>query len=252
MRKLAVWMTLALCLVWMFPTAPAWEEMAVIELAEDGIRASTEGVEVQGTHVRITRPGSYLVRGSLPEGQLEVDCAETGAVVLYLDGVEIHNPTGPALLVGECSPRLTLSLVEGRENRLSDGSGLVFTEDDEPNGVIFSRSDLTIEGGGALAVTAGAMDGIVSKDDLKIKDGAITVTAPRHGLRGKDAVEISGGTLVVSAGRDAIKATNKNDPGRGYVEITGGDLTLRCGDEAVDWVTWCVIQGASIRLEPGE
>ncbi len=223
--------------------------MVTVELSDAGCTSAGSGVTVTSRGVKITAPGDYLLAGSLSDGQVEVDCASDGRVTLYLNGVTIHNSTGPAILVGECSPRLVISLVEGTENRLSDGTNLVFTDGDEPNGVIFSKSDLTIEGSGALTVTSGALDGIVSKDDLKIKAGRITVNAARHGVKGKDFVEISGGTLTVTAGKDGIKSTNKDDPDRGYIALTGGYITLRCADDALSYVTYCTVEECTLRLE---
>ncbi len=240
----------ALCALMVLACAVALADgMVSVRLSDDGCEVSGGGAEITARGVKITAPGDYLLEGALSDGQVEVDCAAVGKVTLYLNGVTIHNATGPALLIGQCSPRLSISLVEGTENALSDGTNLVFTDGDEPNGVIFSKSDLTIEGSGSLTVTSGAMDGIVSKDDLKIKDGRITVNAARHGVKGKDFVEISGGTLTVTAGKDGIKSTNKDDPDRGYIAITGGYITLRCGDDALAYITTCTVEECTLRLE---
>lgn len=223
--------------------------MVNVQLADGDCQVSGGGAQVTARGVKITQPGDYLLAGSLSDGFVEVDCTAAGRVTLYLNGVTIHNNTGPAILAGECSPRLVISLVEGTVNTLSDGLELVFTDGDEPNGVIFSKSDLTIEGSGALSVIAGAMDGIVSKDDLKIRDGQITVYAARHGVKGKDFVEISGGTLTVTAGKDGLRATNKDDPDRGYIAITGGYITLKCGDDPLSFITSCTVEDATLKLE---
>ncbi len=220
-----------------------------VQFSDSGLESAVEGVAFENGILRITEPGEYLLSGELTNGQIAVNCEKDGKVTLYLNGVRIHNETGAALLVGECAPRLVVSLMEGTENSLSNGASLVYTDGDEPNGVIFSDSDLTLNGAGSLTITAGSMDGIVSKDDLKIENGILTVNAERHGLRGKDFVQISGGTLRITAGGDGIKSTNKSDPDRGYVEITGGYITIRCGDEPIQAVTTCRIEEAVVEFQ---
>lgn len=211
-----------------------------------------EGVTAVDGVVTFSKPGSYLVSGDLPQGSLVVDCAENGKVILYLNGVSVYNAQGPALRVGECSPRAVISLVEGAENRLSNGTALFFEDVDEPDGVIYSQSDLTIEGGGTLEVSAGAMNGIVSKDDLRIEGGSLRIDAPLHGIKGKDSVEISGGEITIHAGKDGVKSTNKKDPERGFLEISGGKLTVTCGDDPLSFITTCHITGGEIHLSMAE
>lgn len=225
------------------------ESMATIQLSDDGCTVPEQGVTVEGSTVTILQPGEYLVSGSLSDGQLAVDCAVDGKVVLWLNGVRIHYETGPAIFIGECKPRVVISLVDQSENELSNGSQLIFTDGDEPNGTIFSRSDLTISGNGALMVTSGAMDSIVSKDDLRIEGGVLNIHAARHGIRGKDAVEISGGDLTIEAGQDGIKSTNSKEAEWGYLRLTGGVIRILCGDDALDYETTCTISGAELQIE---
>jgi len=222
------------------------EGMKVLSFSDSGLETETEGVRFENGVLTILQPGEYMLCGELTNGQIFVNSAEEGRVTLYLNGVKIHNETSSAILIRDCQPRAVISLVEGTENTLSCGDDLVFTEEDEPNGVIFSDSDLTLEGNGSLNITAGAMDGIVSKDDLKIMGGTITVEAPRHGIRGKDCVEIYDGALNITAGRDGIKSTNKNDPERGYVAIRGGTVHITYGDEPVQVITDCAIENAKV------
>ena len=198
--------------------------------------------------VRISQPGEYLISGRLEEGMIWVSCAEKGKVTMYLNGAEIHHENGPAIRIEECSPRAVISLVEGSENILSDGDDLTFEGDEEPDGVIYSRSDLTIEGSGSLRVTAGAMSGIVSKDDLRIEGGSLTIQAPKHGIKGKDCVEISGGKIRVTAGKDGIKATNRKDPEKGYVAVSGGEISIACGDDPISFITKGMMTGGTLEM----
>ena len=221
-------------------------ELIGITLADGASECGSDAVVIEGDTVTITAPGEYLVTGSLSNGQLRIECGGEGKTSVNLQGVTIHNETGAAILAGKVSPRLRISLMADTVNELSNGESLVYEEDDEPNGVIFSRSDLTIEGSGSLKVTAGAMDGIVSKDDLKIEGGQITVNAPRHGIRGKDFVEISDGDITVTAGKDGIRSNNDKEADRGYISVLGGKIRIVCGDDPFDFVTALNIRNAEI------
>ncbi|MDO5435986.1 MAG: carbohydrate-binding domain-containing protein [Clostridia bacterium] len=247
MKKLTALLLIAL-LMMTCVTAGA-DDLITVTLSDEGMSFAAEtGITAEGSVVTITRPGEYLVSGTLTDGRIVIDCEIEGKVTLQLNGVNITSTNGPAIHIVKCSPRAVISLVDASVNRLENGSELVLDADEEPNGVIFSKDDLTISGQGTLTVKAGAMDGIVSKDDLCIKDGNITVTAPRHAIRGKDSVEISGGVITVTAGKDGLRSTNKTKTDAGFISITGGEITIRCGDDALSYETACDISGAVITI----
>lgn len=233
-------------LVCLCAAAAADSALIPVQISDAGVTCESDAVKMDGKVIRITAPGEYLLSGAMADGQIEVDCGEDGKVILHLNGLKLHNENGAAILIGRVKPRVVIELAEGSENELSDGSRLVFSDKDEPNGVIFSRSDLTVEGKGALKITSGAMDGIVSKDDLRIAGGTITVDAVRHGIRGKDSVEISGGTVSVTAGKDGIRTTNDKDRERGYISVTGGTLKISAGDDPFDFVTELILNGGIV------
>ena len=249
MRKAAAVFLAAFLLTASFSAA---EGMISIQLVQDGTQSGTEGVSVDGNTVTISRPGEYLISGTLAQGELRIENRESGKVTLYLNGVSVHNENGPAIRIVECSPRAVISLVEGSANFLSDGTSLILETEDEPDGVIFSRSDLTIEGAGSLEIKAGAMNGIVSKDDIRIEGGKLSIDAPNHGIKGKDSVEISGGEISIRAGKDGIKSTNKKDGDRGFLEITGGRISIFCGDDPLGFITSCHITGGEISIKKEE
>lgn len=234
------WMALivtVLMVVSVFSVCAAEEGLTVVELSDGMTQPEGNKVLVDGNTVTLTQPGEYLLSGTLTDGMLVVDIADKGKVTVHLNNVSIHHENGPAVYIKNGDPRVTVSLADGSENTLSCGTELQFETDDEPNGVIFSRSDLTINGTGSLSVTAGAMDGIASKDDLKIEGGKLNIKAARHGLRGKDAVEILGGEIEIYAAKDGIKSTNEKDEELGYVSITGGTIHITCGDDPIQFVT---------------
>ena len=151
------------------------ETTVTITLSDGASRADCAGVTVSGDTVTITAGGSYRVTGMLTSGQIVVNAPEE-KVVLALDGVSVTCENSAALYVVKAK-MVILSLVSGSENALASTGEYIQTDDNTVDAAIFSKDDLTIKGSGALTVSSETGHGIVSKDELKIKSGTITVTA---------------------------------------------------------------------------
>lgn len=226
--------------------------MGLIYLEGDSIRMEGSGAEINGSVITITAAGSYQVSGTLNDGQIRVDTLDEGEVELILDGVSITNSTSAPIYILSADDA-TIKLAAGSVNTVTDGSSYIFddAESNEPNAAIFSKSDLTIKGSGSLTVNANYNNGIVSKDDLDIKNGVITINAVHDGLKGKDSVEIEDATLTIIAGADGIQSTNAVDAEKGFVTIDSGIINVTAGLDGVQAETILTINGGTITLVTG-
>ena len=198
--------------------------------------------------VTITDEGVYVFSGKLENGQIIVDAEDTDKVQIVLNGADISCSDGPGILV-ENADKTFITLAEGTENSVSDGSDYG-SDEDEPWGAIFSRDTLTVNGSGSLTVTGNHQNGIVSKDDLKITGGTITVTAEDDGIRGRDSVRIYDGEITITAEGDGIKSNNDEDEEQGYVSVDGGSLTIN-GTESQGIDAYYVAQftGGTVKID---
>lgn len=219
-------------------------------IALDGKSATTDSsdVKVDGATVTITAAGTYELTGTL-QGQVVVDASDDAQVKLVLKDAGISNSDGPALLLTNADG-VVVELAEGTQNKISDTA--TFAEDADENGALFSHVDLVITGGGSLDVSGGGEDGIVSKDDLVIMGGTITVDATDDGIRGKDALVITGGTIDVTAGGDGMKTTNEDEADRGYFLITGGNVTIAAGSDGIDSAQDALFDGGTVLISKSD
>ncbi len=210
--------------------------------------ASASNVTVEnGTVVTVTKPtsdgtndfGDINVDGECANGQLKVNVDEatyaTGQVTINLRGVTLSNSSDSPIYIEQIADECVITVKNGTTNTISDGTS--YTNADGSQGAIYSLDDLKFKGKGTLIVKGNAGDGIVGKDDIKIWNGDLQVTAVDDGIRGKDSIRIGDpddtdySTLsvkVVSTGGDALKTTNDTaDSGKGYIKINGGTLNLR-------------------------
>ncbi|GIJ24800.1 carbohydrate-binding domain-containing protein [Micromonospora lutea] len=229
--------------------APATAQATVpITLTGASATSPSADVTIAGRAVTITAPGTYEISGTLNDGYLNVDTAASGAVNLILNGAAISNSSNAPLQVADAD-EVVITLAAGTTSRLSDATRYVYPDPntDEPDAALFSKSDLRINGSGALIVQGNAYDGIVSKDGLIIESGTITVNAVDDGIRGKDFLDINGGTIDVTAGGDGIKSTD-SDVDRGRLTITNGSVRVNAGDDAIKGENTVAISGGTVTV----
>lgn len=186
---------------------PSYDEASATKIVLDGSGASVtgEGATADGSTVTISADGTYVVSGTLADGQVVVNLpGDDDKAQIVLDGVTIHNEDGPAIQIDQAD-KVFLTLADGSTNVLSDGASYALAEgEDEPYAALYSKDDLTINGSGVLEVTGNYRHAIASKDDTVITGGTIVITSVEDAVRGNDAIKIGGGNITVNAGDDAF------------------------------------------------
>ena len=219
-------------------------------------------VEVADKSATITCPGAYYVTGEASDFQVVVNTPaadKEGNTGIYLYNAKIKSSNSPILVKN--ADKAVIHLVKGTTNVLEDGNGNhAFTnvggKQDTSKAVIYSKDDMNIKGAGKLTVTAKFMNGIQSTNDLKIKNGDITVTAPENGIKGKGSLHISGGTLNITAqkgdGLESNECVENNDGSfkdtvatKGIVKITGGNITIKAGDDGIDAANYILLNDST-------
>ncbi|MCR4653486.1 MAG: carbohydrate-binding domain-containing protein [Eubacterium sp.] len=212
-----------------------------IALSNDSVSVNGDGVTYEGTKITITSGGTYVFTGTLTDGSITVSTQKTEDVRIILNGVDITCSDGPVINVAEAD-KVTISLEKGTENSLSDAET---HNNEELDAVIYSASDLVLNGEGSLTINAAFKDAVHSKDDLRILGGSYDITAADDGFVGKDALEVTDGNFNLNTQGDAFKSTNDEDENRGFIYITDGSFNVTSGDEAFQAVN-------QIQVENGE
>ena len=224
------------------------ESVTRILLQGDGAQIEGRGAKAEGGVVTIGAAGSYLVSGSLDEGQLRVDTGDHAVeVILTLENASIANSTDAALHIQQAK---NLRLRLAGENRLVSGKPEDMAAHDETatGATLYSEDDVDIEGEGSLEIFGYLNNGITCKDDLDINSGSLTVTAVNHGIRASESVELKGGTVTVTAGKDGLKATSAKKAGKGYVDVIDGSLLVHSGGDGISAASDLRISGGSVAL----
>lgn len=219
-------------------------------------------VEVKDKSATITCPGAYYVTGESSDFQIVVNtpAAENeGNTGIYLYNATIKSSNSPILVAN--ADKTVLHLVKGTTNVVEDGNGNhLFTKingaQDTAKAAIYARDDMNIKGAGTLTVKGKFRNGIQCSNDLKIKNGNITVEAEENAIKGKGSVQISGGTLNLTAKKgDALESDECEEgtdgkckkiiEGKGIVDIRGGNITIKAGDDGIQAANFVVISDST-------
>ena len=212
-----------------------------ITLSDEGSTVAGNGAYVNGGEVHIIYAGKYLLSGNLSDGSVIIEADGDDKIWLMFDGVTLHCEDSAALLV-EQAEKVFITLKDGTENTLSSGSD--FSEEAVSAGIdgtIYSRDDLTVNGEGALNITADYRHGIVCNDDLTITGGTITVTTAQDAIHANDSVRIKDADLTLNAGDDGITASNDDETS--FIYIESGNISIPSCYEGLEAVQITIAGG---------
>ena len=227
------------------------ENSVLITLSGTDAECDSAAVTVSSGMVTITEEGTYVITGTLTDGTIAVDVEDSEKVWLVFEDVSVTSEDFAALYVISAD-KVFLTLADGTENTLTNGGAFTAIDDNDVDAVIFSKDDLTINGGGSLTVTSPAGLGIVCKDDLKITGGTFEITAgDGHALSAKDSVRIAAGTFVLTGSKDGIQADNDEDEEEGFVYICGGEFTITAEGDGISASAYAAVTDGSLTITAG-
>lgn len=221
------------------------KDRPVITYTASGATVANAGncVTVEGGTVKITCGGEYDFSGNYSgnDAQILVNTSKTDTTVyLNMKGLTLTNTADAPIYIQKADKAFVVAK-KGTTNTFTDASTRnkthTYTNDagqaktDTTGACIYSKDDLTLKGEGTLVVKANYNNGIHSTNDLRVKNGLITVNAKNNGLKGKGSVAISGGTInITTTAGDGIKSDDDDATdlanGKGSIEITGGSITI--------------------------
>ena len=149
-----------------------------IQLTGETAVCTSDAVSIDGTQITLLDEGTYLVSGSLTDGQIVVDADDTDKVQIVLAGAAI-TCADSAAIYSKNADKVFLTLAEGTENTLTNGGSYTAIDKNNIDSVVFSKTDLTLNGSGSLTIDAQAGHGVVSKDELTITCLLYTSPSPR-------------------------------------------------------------------------
>lgn len=240
-----------------------WDEnnSTKVTLDKNSINVSGNGTSVSGTTLTISSAGTYIISGTLDDGQIVISAGKNDVVKLVLNNASISSSTAPAIYA-EKAQKTIIILADGTTNTLSDGSNY-YTESSEtstetdtsssPNAAIFCQDDLTITGNGTLDVVGNAHNGITSKDILRISSGTINVNAANNGITGRDSLAIIGGNITVTALGDGIRSTyaETDDSSKGHISIENVVINITSGEDGIQAEKNLIVNSGTITITTG-
>ena len=179
-----------------------------------------------------------------------VNAPETAKLQLVFNGINITKSTSAALYNIDADKGF-VTLAEGTENILANGGTFTAIDENNIDGAVYSKQDLTFNGTGSLTVTSPAGHGIVCKDDLVFTGGTYTVNSASHGLDANDSVRIANASFEINAGKDVIHCENTDDTSKGFVYIASGTINGEAEGDGIAASAYLQIEGGNFDLLVG-
>ena len=211
-----------------------YDKSKCVEIQLNGTSAAcnSDTVKISGTTITLLEEATYLVSGTLDDGMIVVNTDEKSKLQIVLNNASITNSTSAALYVLE-GDKVFVTLADGTSNTLANGGTFTAIDDNNIDGAVFSKQDLTFNGSGSLTVTSPSDHGIVCKDDLVFTGGTYTVNSASHGLDANDSVRITQASITVISGKDGIHAENTDDTSLGFVYVKDGSFDISAEGDGI-------------------
>lgn len=227
------------------------DEAISLYLDHQSIICDSSFVEVDGSCATILEEGTYVISGELDDGSIIVDADNNDKIHMILQDVNIQCTSSAAIYIKQAD-KVFITLASDSINTLSHTGEYIAVDENNVDGVIYSKDDLTINGTGTLNIEASYGHGIVSKDDLVITGGTYHICSDKQGLSGKESVRILTGSFEITSSTDAIHSENEDDESLGFIYIVDGEFTLESQTDCISSSSILQIDDGTFDLISGE
>lgn len=224
----------------------SYAEYTLIDLSDLSSLTELKGISVENNVLTVTRPGSYLLTGTLESGRIIVRVDDDEKVQLVLDNVSVTCHEDAAIFVASAD-KVFITTAEGSNNTVTSDADLM---DAKIDAAVYSDCDLTLNGKGSLSVICTKGHAVATKDDLKITSGKYELIAGKQGLNGKDSIRIADGEIKINSSRDGMHSEHKKND-KGFIYICGGDIDISAGRDGIYASNYIVIADGRLRIESG-
>lgn len=189
-----------------------------LTFTDSGITGSGSGVEINGTALTISEPGTYLLTGNCADGSVKVKKGTAG-VTLILSDLSLTSSSTAPITCGKFSV-VTIVAADGTTNTLTDAAQNNDTEypdnTDAENAVIKGKDgaqvvlcgsgSLTLNANGKNGIKSGTTDSETAQDaSLTIRELTLTINAPvNDSINAEQLLNVESGTLTLDAADDAL------------------------------------------------
>ncbi len=231
---------------------PTWDNSIIsyVTFNNTDILLDGGGATIEKNKMTIWSASTYVIKGSLDDGQIIVDTDEKGVVKLILNGTSITSLSSAPIFIRNADD-VEIILASGTTNVLTDAETYIFEiqDEDEPKAAIFSNDDLNITGTGNLIINANYNNGIQSDDDLCIKKGTLQINSQNDALKGKDSLTIIDADIEIIAGNDGLQSDYEGDPDKGYIAIGSSIIDITSQDDGIQAETLVLIINSTISID---
>lgn len=226
------------------------EKTVNITLSDSGISSDSDSVSVSDGKILLKEEATYIFSGTLSDGSIIVDAPDTAKLQIVLSGADITSKSFAALYILSCD-KVFLTLNKNTENSLINGGEFTQIDENNVDGAVFSKQDLTINGRGKLTVSSPSAHSVVCKDDLVITGGDIVLESASHGMDVNDSVRIKDSSLLIEAGKDGIHCENVDKAEKGFIFIESGKFDINSEGDGISAGTTMEILGGEFNILTG-
>lgn len=212
--------------------------------------ADASSVTINGSTITISDEGTYIFSGTLDNGMIIVNAEDTDKPQLVFDGVTITSTSSAPLYILEAD-KVFVTLADGSTNTLSNGGTFTAIDENNIDGAIYSKQDLTFNGNGTLSISSPAGHGIVAKDDLVFTSGTYSITSSGHGIDANDSLRVKEASLTIAAGKDGAHVENNDDTEKGFIYISSGTFDITAEGDGLSAGAYLQIEGGTFDILAG-
>ncbi len=246
-------------------------ECETITLSDNASTSSLKSVKIDGNTITVSEEGTYIVSGTLSDGQIIIDGDNNvDAVIFSKDDITL-NGNGSLEITTNCGHGIVskddLKITSGTYSITSSSHALdgkdsvriasgTFTLNSDKDGIHSENADDTSLGfiyiaGGTFRITSDG-DGMDASAYLTILDCNATIKSGGGASNAEKKQEEFGRMEDASSSTDSDTASAKGIKAGGNLTISGGTLSLDCADDAVHSNADISISNGNLTIATGD